>query len=88
MQNDIEQEVKRSSIEASGSIISHLHASLEKSKVDKCININLIEKLDNEGSRVQSLKALESIIKSSYDLSASLPKIIGAILPFIKMQQS
>lgn len=58
VQNDIEQEVKRSSIEASGALISILHAKIEAPKIQKCINTDIIGKLENEGTRIQSLKAL------------------------------
>ena len=85
VQNDIEQEVKRSSIEAAGSMISDLYTFIDSSKIRKCIETDLISKLENEGSRIQSLKAFEKIVESSADISHSKDLIIDSIIPFVKM---
>lgn len=87
VQNDIEQEVKRSSIDAAGSMISDLFTFIEPAKIRKCIETDLISKLENEGSRIQSLKAFEKIVESSADISHSKDLIIDSIIPFVKMQQ-
>lgn len=58
-QNDIEQEVKKSSIDCAGAFISELHSKLDNNQVVLVLEKILIEKLDNESSRGNALKAIQ-----------------------------
>ena len=63
-----------------------LHTKIDQVKI--VIEKTLIDKLENESTRVHALRAYEQIINSDYNLNTSRQIIIDSIIPFIKMSQS
>ncbi|KAM9980951.1 hypothetical protein ACTFIY_003242 [Dictyostelium cf. discoideum] len=81
---DIDQEVKEAAISSIGTIIT-LFGNEIQSELQPCLSI-LLERLDNELTRVVTVKVLSRIINSSIniDLSSILPSAIKLLSTFLR----
>jgi cullin-associated NEDD8-dissociated protein 1 len=92
--HDVDQEIKECALLACGSLLSSLHATLDKSKETRLLQL-LLERLRNETTRIAAIKTISNIAASSrddsmddhrIDLSPILSESISVMASFMKLQ--
>jgi len=93
--HDVDQEIKECALKASASLLSSLHASMPEENQQRLLSL-LLERLNNETTRIAAIKTLSSIAASSspssmddtnpVNLSPILKESITTMASFLKLQ--
>lgn len=90
--HDVDQEIKECVLLACGSLLSWLHASLEKEKQERLLQL-LLERLKNESTRIAAIRTIatvaggaqsESYDSGRMDLSPILSESISVMASFMR----
>jgi cullin-associated NEDD8-dissociated protein 1 len=87
-QTDIEKEVKSGSILACSKYVAVLHAQLDQGKMDKCVGQIIVDRLNNDSSRIYALRGIEIVINSSANLDNVREVVLSAVIPLVKKTMS
>lgn len=89
---DVDQEIKECALLACGSLLACLHASLDKTRQDRLLQL-LLERLKNETTRIAAIRTLgvvaaasrdDSMDDNRMDLSPILSESVAVMASFMK----
>jgi len=75
--------VKKASIEAAAAVIAHLGSFLDSGDIESCVGETFLERLNNDGSRVTALRAIEKVISSDANLNNVREVILAQTSPLV-----